>query len=269
MTASVLISVYHKESATTLTACLDSLVAQSRMPDTVVLVKDGPLDASLEAVIGRFTADWPDLFTIIALTENLGLVTALNRGLEVCDTDYVLRMDADDLAAPERFERQLAFMDAHPEVAVLGTAMYEFITNPASARVKPVKESHNAIVRQLPWRNPINHPTVCFRTDVVRDMGGYPDLPLLEDYFLWAKLAEQGHCLHNLAEPLHYYRFDDETLKRRSGWANFRNECNLRLWMYRQGLVGLPGLLATILLQGLLRFAPTGAQRLLWGATRN
>ncbi len=268
MSASVLISVYDGESAANLSAALQSLIDQTRPPDEIVLVKDGPLSPGLEATIDRFLKPGPAPFRIVALEENRGLTAALNAGLEACKGDYVLRMDADDIAMPQRFERQLDFMESRPEVAVLGTAMREFRDAQAMTRYKPVKESHEAILKQLPWRNPMNHPTVCFRAAVINEAGGYPDLPFLEDYYLWARLMAEGHRFHNLAEALHLYRFDDNTLGRRSGWVNFRNECRLRLWMYRHGLVRLPVLAGALAMQLLLRFSPTAVQRWLWRISR-
>lgn len=268
MTVSVLLSVYYKESVDTFTTCLESIVAQTRMPDRIILVKDGPLDTELDNLIEEFARTWPNLFEIVALPENRGLTAALNEGLAKCSTDYVLRMDADDIAAPERFERQLAYIESHSDVAVLGTAMCEFIDHPDDARLKPVKESHEEIVRQLPWRNPVNHATVCYRTEAIKQAGGYPELALLEDYFLWAKLIKAGCRLHNLPEALYYCRFNDATLKRRAGWQNFKNEYSLRVWMYRHGLVRLPTLLATITIQLALRFSPTKLQRRIWQSTR-
>ncbi|MEX2489682.1 MAG: glycosyltransferase [Pseudomonadales bacterium] len=267
-TASVLLSVYHRESADTLNTCMQSLVDQTRMPGRIILVRDGPLNSELETVIEKFANMWPELFQMVNLPENRGLTSALNEGLRRCTTDYVLRMDADDIAAPERFERQLAFVEDNPDVAVLGTAMWEFVDHPGEARLKPVKESHAEIVRQLPWRNPVNHATVCYRTEAIKQAGGYPELPLLEDYFLWAKVIKAGYRLHNLPEALYYCRFDDATLGRRAGWQNFKNECSLRLWMYRHGLVRLPTLLGAITIQFALRFSPTKLQRRLWRATR-
>lgn len=264
---SVLLSVYHLDSASGLESCLDSIVNQTRPADEIVLVRDGPLGDELDRIIDRFAAGH-DQFNVISLPENRGLIHALNRGLEHCTGTLILRMDADDIARPERFTRQIDFMESHPDITVCGTAMEEFMEN-RHRRIKPVREHHEAIVRQLPWRNPLNHPTVCFRRQDILDAGGYPDLKFLEDYFLWAKLAATGRRLHNLPETLHEYRFNDSTLHRRSGWVNFRNECTLRVWMYRHGLMGLHVLAGTIVLQILLRFAPTGLQRLLWRASRN
>jgi len=260
--------VYAGDTADKLSACLDSLTAQTRMPDEIVIVKDGPLTAPLDEVIARTESRYPALLRIHALETNAGLIEALNQGLRHCRGELLFRMDADDIAGPNRLERQCAFMQAHPDVGVLGCAMQEFTGDPAlPEREKSMPESHEAIRRRLPWRNPVNHPTVCLRRQVV-PASGYPALRYLEDYFLWARLMVQGVRFHNLPDALLLYRFDDATLARRSGWLNFRNEVALRWWMYRHGLVGLPAFAAIVLIQAVLRFSPLGVQRLMWNVTR-
>jgi hypothetical protein len=130
-----------------------------------------------------------------------------------------------------------------------------------------VKQDHTAICAQLPYRNPINHPTVVFRRELIGQTG-YPELHLLEDYFLWSQLIHAGIRFHNLPEPLVSYRFNDATLRRRSGWRNFRNECWLRYWMYQHGLTGAATVLVTILIQAVLRFSPAFVQRWIWQRSR-
>lgn len=264
---SILMAVYHGDDAAAFAACLDSLATQTLVPEQIVLVRDGPLGVDLEHVIDAFETAHPELLTQVILPENRGLVTALNHGIGACHGELVLRMDADDIAHPARIERQVAWMDAHPDIGVLGTAMMEFKVDPQTpVREKPVRVEHADIVGQLPWRNPVNHPTVCIRRPLLAD--GYPDLEYLEDYFLWAQLIARGVRFHNLPDALVSYRFDDATFARRSGWLNFRNEVALRWWMVRHGLSGLPTFVAAACLQLLLRFSPRAVQRALWQGAR-
>lgn len=268
MTTSVLMCVYGGDAPDAVAASLASLTAQTRMPDQIVLVIDGPVPEPLSHIIDASEASHPALFTIVRLERNQGLIAALNQGIVHCRGEYVLRMDADDICREDRIEKQLAFMSRHPEVGVLGSAMREFDVSPITiTRIKPVRESHEQIARQLAWRNPVNHPTVCIRRHLL-PATGYPELRYLEDYFLWAVLMAEGVRFHNLSEPLIYYRFNDDTLARRSGWVNFRNEVALRLWMYRHRLIGLTTLVAVTAMQLLLRFAPRSIQRRLWRSTR-
>jgi len=179
-------------------------------------------------------------------------------------------MDADDIAHHDRFRHQLAFMEAHPGVTVLGTQMTDFTNSPEHPLPsKRMPISHHKIRVNLPWRNPINHPTVCYRRDAVIEIGGYPELEFLEDYFLWSKLIVSGYRCHNLDLPLLYYRFDDATLGRRSGSKNFINEVRLRWWLLKHDQCSVPTFVVTCVMQLVLRFAPIVLKRHLWRQSRS
>lgn len=268
-TSSVLMSVYGKVPAEQLRQCLASLVVQTRQPDQTVIVIDGPIPSDLQQLLDQYQNFQPDRVMLAPLAENGGLINALNIGLKHCTGDWILRMDADDLAMPDRFDIQLGLVDSDPEIDVLGCSMLEFDADPRlPERLKPVIEAHDAIARALPFRNPINHPTACIRKSRLLEIGGYPDLALLEDYFLWAKLLKAGARFRNLAEPLYLFRFDDQTLQRRAGAENFRNEVWLRQWMYQAGLMSFPVLVMVAALQVVLRFSPLAARRWLWRRSR-
>ena len=264
---SVLMTVYAGDDPAHFDVALRSVVAQRAPADQIVLVCDGPLGEAHERVIERAIADGAQL-DVLRLTANVGLIGALNAGLDRCAGELVFRMDADDVSLPDRFGVQREFMEEHPEIGVLGTAMNEFDLDPQRpVRMKPVPETHDEIVRRLPVRNPVNHPTVCFRRELV-SADGYPALRFVEDYFLWAQLINRGVRFHNLQAPLVAYRFDAATIGRRSGWTNFRNEMALRWWMHQRGMLGLPGFVAVGVVQAIVRFAPAGLQRWLWRLTR-
>lgn len=268
LTCTILMCVYAGDNAAWLEAALASIAAQERQADQFVIVEDGPLPDGLSAVLAGFADTWPGRCDFVRLQENHGLVAALNAGLPYCRCDLVIRMDADDIAHPDRIRVQQEFMSRHPEIGVVGSAMLEFIEDPGRpGGIKPVRETHEEIRHQLPWRNPVNHPTVCMRRDVIPE-SGYPDLAFVEDYLLWGKLLAAGVRFHNLPMPLLSYRFNDATLSRRGGWVNFRNEIRLRNWLYRNGLCSLPVWLATSSLQLVLRFAPFALRRWLWRNSR-
>lgn len=267
--ADVLISVYAKEKAAFLDVCLHSIVHQTAHPNSIILIKDGPLGDELDAVISRYVGNHAGLFRVIAFEKNQGLITALNRGLEFCECEYVLRMDSDDIAVKDRFKRQIDFMDANPHVGVLSAAMYEFDQKPETARrLKPVLVNHTDIRRQFVFRNPINHPAVCFRTKIIKAAGGYPDLKYLEDYYLWCKLLVAGVQFHNLTEPLQYYRFNLDTMHRRGGWQNLKNECHLRWYLYKNDAANLVTVLFVMLAQLILRLTPNTFREKIWQLSR-
>lgn len=251
-----------------LAECLDSLARQSLPADEIVLVCDGPLTGELDAVLRDYSKRMNTLKTV-RCEQNQGLIAALNHGLQHCSGDVVLRMDSDDVAHEHRFRTQVAYLAQHDNVDVLGTAILEFTDNDINkGRLKPVPVEQVNILRQMPWRNPINHPTVAFRRSVLKLTGGYPELRYLEDYFLWAQLAAAGVQMANLEAPLVFYRFDDGTLKRRGGWLNLRHETYLRWWMYRHGLADFPTMFAAVTAQLILRLSPVMIRRWLWRRSR-
>lgn len=267
--ATVLLTVHGAEKAEHLETCLTSIRDQTRPAERIVLVKDGPLPKDLELVIGKFVKNELALCKIVELPENVGLVGALNEGLKHCETTYVLRMDSDDLSLPTRFERQIDFLEQHPEIGVISAAMQEFEEDPNDPRfIKRIHTEHADIEAQLPYRNPVNHAACCFRTRLVKDAGGYPDLPYLEDYKLWATLILKGVKFHNLQEPLYLCRYNISTISRRGGWSRFKNEIRLRWYLLRQGQIGPFVFTLVVLMQVLLRLTPLKVREVIWTIIR-
>ena len=147
MLFSVLLSLYHKESPLFLRQSLTSIFTQTLLPIEVVLVEDGPLTDELYAVIKEFTSRYPKL-KVISLPTNQGLGKALNEGLKHCSYDLVARMDTDDIAKPNRFEKQLEIFKNHPEIDIVSSWIDEFegdITHIISIRKVP--EFHKDIYK--------------------------------------------------------------------------------------------------------------------------
>lgn len=138
MYVSVLVSVYFKEKPEYLAACLLSLVNQTLKADEVILVEDGPISSALIAEIEKYR----DVLNIVSvpLSENVGLARALNDGLKYCSHDLVARMDTDDIALPDRFEKQVAFMQSSPDIAASSGFIEEFndLGDVLSQRVLPL-----------------------------------------------------------------------------------------------------------------------------------
>ncbi|MFT0349328.1 glycosyltransferase, partial [Bacteroides thetaiotaomicron] len=122
---SVLISVYNKENSLSLRQSLTSVFRQKLPPTEVVLLKDGPLTEELDKVIAEYVMRYPEL-KIVSLPVNQGLGKALNEGLKHCSYDLVARMDTDDIAKPDRFEKQIRVFQEHPELDVVGAWIDEF-----------------------------------------------------------------------------------------------------------------------------------------------
>ena len=129
-----------------------------------------------------------------------------NAGLKRARAPLVARMDSDDLSAPTRLERQAAFLAAHPQVGVLGTARTDIDERGMPLRTHRLPSGNAALQRLLYFRTPFFHPAVMARKAVLLKAGGYDEkLEVAEDYDLWARVASQTQFA-NLAQPLLFYR---------------------------------------------------------------
>jgi glycosyltransferase involved in cell wall biosynthesis len=232
----VVMPIHCETSAEHLRLALESLSNQTMPAGEVILVEDGPLTQAHRSVIGSAAAEMPAL-RVVSL-DRVGLVEALNTGLAHARAPWVARMDADDVADPDRLRLQ-ASAASEGTAEVIGTAMLEFTDDPGDAStLRRVPEDHDTILRRLRTLNPINHPTVLMRREVVVRAGGYLPLAGLEDYFLWVRLAVEGIRFRNLPDPLVHYRLDDATYRRRADRAAIRAEWHLQRHLRQLGLVG-------------------------------
>jgi len=217
---SVLMSVYAREKPEYLDMSLSSVESQTLKPVEIALVENGPLGGALEDVVAKHAGLRPELYQIIKLPKNVGLGGALSVGLGMCSHDIVARMDSDDICAPYRFEREAAYLLGHPEVAVVGSWIAEFETDPntpVAFREPPCDPDE--LRRYAKFRNPLNHMTVMMRRDAVLSVGGYSaDRMNLEDYLLWIQLLSANFRLANIPEHLVYARTGYGMYSRRGGW---------------------------------------------------
>jgi glycosyltransferase involved in cell wall biosynthesis len=256
MSFSVLLSVYHKESPIFLKESLDSIFNQTLPPDEVVLVEDGALTPELYCVVEDFAALYPQL-RVVALKENGGLGKALNEGLKHCSHDLVARMDTDDLCKPERFARQVAFMESHPEIDVVGAWVDEFIddiSNVISTRKLP--EMPDDIFLFGKRRCPINHPVVMFRKQAVEAADGYLHFPLMEDYYLWVRMMLKGSKIYNIPDSLLYFRSSHDMIKRRGGIKYAYTEIQFQRKLYGLGYIDLFTMTTNVCIRMVARIVP-------------
>ncbi len=221
-------SVYEREKPDYMRQSFDSIFGQTMLPSEVILVEDGKLSPELYEEIQFLKEKHPEIISVI-LEKNQGLGNAMRVGLEHCHYDIVARMDTDDICLPERFEKQVKFLQQHPKIDVVGTWIKEFegsTNNIIGIRNLPEK-SHD-IYEFAKRRNPMNHPTVMFRKKAVIDAGSYQTFPLFEDYFLWVRMLVKGYKFYNIQEPLLLFRRSPQMIKRRGGWEYAMNEIHLQ-----------------------------------------
>lgn len=262
MTAfSLLLPVYGRDDPAHLERAFVSAVQeQTRRPDEVVLVRDGPVPDALAATLARLAADSPVPVRLVELPENRGLAPALTAGLAACSNDVIARMDADDIALPERFERQLAVIDEGYDL--VGSGLLEFADDEAQTigrRTPPVGEER--IRRYARFHQPFNHPTVVFRRQAVARAGGYLAVGLMEDYWLFVRMLTAGARVANIPEPLLKYRVGAGAYRRRGGVAQLRSEVRLQRLMRAIGFTSPLQAARNVLVRGGYRLLPEAVRK--------
>lgn len=236
-TLSALLPVHEAVDATVFAAAVDSVLTQTRQPDEVVVVEDGPVSAAVASVVASAAARHPAVIRV-RLDVNGGAGVANQAGLLAASGTWIAKVDADDISLPARFERQMKVL-ASSGADVCGTAMLEFDADPATVtavRVSPLE--HDAISRRMRFNNPINHPTAVYRRAIALTCGGYPDLRYMQDYVLFARMLAHGARMMNLAEPLVYFRAGEGVFARRRATGMARLEWRLQQELRECGVVG-------------------------------
>ena len=195
MQFSVLMSVYYKEKPDYLRDCLSSILNQSVLPSEIVIIKDCPLTEQLEEVLKEFITLNPELYKVIKLEENVGLGKALAIGVKSCTHELIARMDTDDIARNDRFEKQIKEFINDENLDIVGSNILEFdktIENIIARRIVP--STHQEIVKYSKRRNPFNHMTVMYKKTSVLNAGNYRLVHGLgyEDYDLWVRMLMSG-----------------------------------------------------------------------------
>lgn len=254
MKFSVLMSLYFKEKPEYLTECFESLKNQTVQADEIVVVFDGAITPELEQVMQNFAEILP--LNIVRLEQNQGLGKALNHGLTHCRNEWVFRMDTDDICIPERFEKQIAFIEQNPDTIIFGGQIAEFgsdINDIVSYRRVPTETK--AIVEFTQKRCPFNHMTVAYQKSAVLKCGGYQDLQ--EDYYLWIKLVALGKKVANLPEILVYARVGNGMVGRRCGIAQAKAEWRLFKLKHQVGMQNVVSGFITFTMRVIPRLLPT------------
>jgi len=216
---SVVMSVYNGERF--LREAIDSILAQTFTDWEFIVVDDGSTDAT--PAILRSYGDRLCVHT----QSNKGLTRALNIGLSLARGEYIARMDADDIAEPERLEMQVAYLDDHPQVGLVGTAYYEIDEQGNILRMVTMPLEDAEIRRALAKFNPFMHASVMFRRSLIEMWGPYTERELFwafQDYEMWVRLAQ--HCqVANLPQPLMRRRLQGRNLSIQ--YENNRLHCNV------------------------------------------
>lgn len=195
---SVILPAYNAERF--IGEAIDSILAQTYRDFELIIINDGSTDLTPDII--RQYAKKDKRIRFFNNRKNRGLIYVLNMGLRKVRGEYIARMDADDVSMPTRFEKQVAYLDANPDVGVLGTLIEVFGLYMGHGIQKPVVELSDLITD-----NYVAHPTVMIRASVMRKHGFQynPEYKHVEDYELWMRMV-QVTKIHNITEVLLRYR---------------------------------------------------------------
>lgn len=214
---SVLMAIYN--CADTLSEAIDSLYAQTYDNFKLILCDDGSTDSTYE--IAQSYASKHDNIILLKNDKNRKLAYSLNHCLKYADTEYIARMDGDDISLPTRFEKQINFLDTHPEYAVVSTPMIYFDENGDWGEGTAIEKPGIDVFKT---QAPHTHAPAMVRTKVMKEVNGYTDTKKtirVEDYYLWYKIYKAGYRGYNLQEPLYKMRDDKEAMHRRTFQARY------------------------------------------------
>lgn len=213
MKVSVIMGIYN--CAPTLAEALDSLLAQTYQGFKVIMCDDGSTDNTYK--IAKSYSDKYENFILIRNERNMGLNVTLNHCLEYADTEYCARMDGDDISLPTRFEKEVNFLDKHPEFAIVSCPMIYF--DEEGEFMRDNRQEHEPSKKDFNYGTPFCHAPSMTRTSVYKEVGGYtvdPKLLRIEDYNLFMKIYAIGHKGYMLGECLYAMRDDRNAVSRRT-----------------------------------------------------
>ena len=228
---SVLMTVYN--GMPYLPASVESVLQQTYDDFEFIVVDDGSTDDS-----AAYIASVADPRIKLVRRENGGTAAAANEGLGHCSGEYTARVDDDDLSLPTRFEKQVRFLDEHPDVGLVGTQMAPLGARGVGPSLR-LPTTHDEIYRALlEGRHGLGHANIMLRTELLKSIGGYWSLRLQDAWDMMLRMGEVSR-LAVIDEVLHHYRVHTGSLNGR-GMRRMRVSIDYARELARRRLANLP-----------------------------
>ena len=202
---SVVMSVY-KEPVDWLIQSIDSILMQTLSDFEFIIICDNPSYGEGIEILNKY-AEKNKRIKLIFNDENIGLTKSLNKGLAVASGKYIARMDADDISMPERFEKQIAFMENHPNIGVCGSNII-FFGEKTGEKNYPLEMSDIWLFIESPFA----HPSVMIRKEALGDSKYDENCIVSQDFNLWVELYSKGVNFANVDAPLLRYRYSGQQI---------------------------------------------------------
>lgn len=213
---------------------------QTIPPDELIVVYDGPINQPIKDLVNSYK-DKIKVRTI-KFDKNVGHGVARAAAVDVCETDWIAIIDADDVSTQLRFEKLLQMVIQYPKTAVIGGGLKEFYEMGSEKKILnnrfyPSKPSE--LKQMLKFRSPIAQPTSILNVSAVRSVGNYQSWLNNEDYYLWIRLVAAGYELRNISDVLLLFRVSPDLYARRGGLKYWYNEVKLQRYSLRSGTTTL------------------------------
>ncbi len=203
---SILMSTYN-ETIEEVTASVESMLNQTYQDMELIIVLDNPLNEHVNQWVKDMAVKTNGKVRVVEHQENKGLVQSLNDAFAVSQGELLARMDADDISVATRLEKQVQYMEMHPECAVLGCNRID-IDEESNVihHERRVIEKDKQIKKILRYGVPFTHPSIMMRREALEKVGGYRDIVAAEDYDLYLRFLKNGEGFANLSDRLIKYR---------------------------------------------------------------
>lgn len=225
----VIMSLYKSDELRYVKMAVDSILQQTLNCFDFFIQYDGYVKPEINEYLSALGENRVSIFK---RDDNRGLAYSLNELLGPVMSkgyEYIARMDADDISLPERFEKQLDYMETHPETDCLGTWAIEIKSDGSEFYKKQMPVTHEGCWKQFMKRDCMIHPTVMFRRSYIEKAGMYSlDTYFGEDTMMWAQGFANGCKFANLPEYLFKFRLNDDFFNRRRGWKHAKGILTLR-----------------------------------------
>jgi hypothetical protein len=255
----ILLPIYQRDDLfLNFTNVIESIYKNSVLPDDLIVLVDGDLKTDFKQLIKKQQKKYN--FRILK-SKKVGLAKILNKGIQQVRTNWIARMDGDDLCDRNRFKNSLKFMNKNFDL--FGGQVKEFDCNIKKFFIKKVPCKSADIIKTIKYRNPFNHMTVFYKTKLAKKVGGYPDLYLKEDYGLWCKFIKIGARVGNMNKIVVKVSTDGMH-KRRSGIKYMISEIKLQKILLEFGLTNFFSSICICALRILVHALPNTIKKLIY-----
>lgn len=251
---SVVMAIYSGVLPEQLLAAARSVFQQTRVPNELIVVVDGPIGDNLEATLLR--VQLLGQVRLLRLTTNVGPGAARHAGISASNAEIVAIMDSDDICVATRFEKECNALYARSVDIVGGWIRESSDALGGNSTLRTVPELHSDIIRYAKRRSPMNNVTIMFRKQAYVMAGGYSNMRSFEDYDLIVRMIKSGATFYNIQEVLVEVRAGLDMFSRRGGLRQIALETRILFHFYEMGFYSLYDLIFNFCTRITMRLLP-------------